>query len=252
MFVLHFFSPFQFSLVVTLAAVGLSAATGQVHRQSYGYSPKPEPKYMPEPAYGHPEPAYGHPQPAYGYQEPRYMPYHEPMMYMRHGAGYHEPMMYHPEPAYGHPEPAYKRPEPAYGHPEPAYKRPAYQHPEPAYAPRQPAYSPYQPAYAPHQPAYMQYGYQPEPYMPYGEPKPEDKAVAPYQPAKPQKHEEPMPPHMKEPEYLGRFKKAKNQVAGDIFKLDDHTLYIQGFSFDGKAPDVHFWSDGTIIPFYTR
>ena len=54
------------------------------------------------------------------------------------------------------------------------------------------------------------------------------------------------------PKYLGTFRKATHDVEGDIFLLDDHTLYIQGFSFDGQAPDVHFWSDGVAIPYYTR
>ena len=39
---------------------------------------------------------------------------------------------------------------------------------------------------------------------------------------------------------------------GDIFRLDDHTIYIQGFSFDGHAPNAVFWSDGIEIPYYTR
>lgn len=55
-----------------------------------------------------------------------------------------------------------------------------------------------------------------------------------------------------EPKYMGRFSKVSHDVEGDIFLLDDKTIYIQGFSFDGNAPDVHFWSDGVAIPYYTR
>jgi hypothetical protein len=55
-----------------------------------------------------------------------------------------------------------------------------------------------------------------------------------------------------EPMYLGTFTKARNNVVGDVFMLDERTLYIQGFSFDGQAPDVYFWSDGVAIPYYTR
>jgi hypothetical protein len=51
---------------------------------------------------------------------------------------------------------------------------------------------------------------------------------------------------------LGTFSKARNNVEGDIFMLDERTLYIQGFSFDGNAPDVYFWADGVAIPYYTR
>ena len=54
------------------------------------------------------------------------------------------------------------------------------------------------------------------------------------------------------PKYLGTFKNPSHDVEGDIFMLDEHTLYIQGFSFDGEAPDAYFWSDGVPIPYYTR
>ena len=54
------------------------------------------------------------------------------------------------------------------------------------------------------------------------------------------------------PKYLGKFTNAKNDVDGDIFLLDESTIYIQGFSFDGQAPDVYFFSDGVKIPYYTR
>ena len=54
------------------------------------------------------------------------------------------------------------------------------------------------------------------------------------------------------PKYLGTFKNPSHDVKGDIFMLDQSTLYIQGFSFDGQAPDAYFWSDGIPIPYYTR
>ena len=56
----------------------------------------------------------------------------------------------------------------------------------------------------------------------------------------------------KPPMYLGTFKNPTHMVEGDIFMLDESTLYIQGFSFDGQAPDAYFWSDGVPIPYYTR
>ena len=75
-------------------------------------------------------------------------------------------------------------------------------------------------------------------------------AVAPYKkPAAPKPKPEPA---AKEPKYLGTFQHTKGDVKGDIFMLDEHTLYIQGFSFDGSAPDAYFWSDGVQIPYYTR
>ena len=55
-----------------------------------------------------------------------------------------------------------------------------------------------------------------------------------------------------EPIYLGQFSDTAHKVAGDIFVLDEKTIYIQDFVHDGQAPDVYFWADGVIIPYITR
>ena len=55
-----------------------------------------------------------------------------------------------------------------------------------------------------------------------------------------------------EPVYLGTFENTAHRVAGDIFIIDEKTVYIQDFAHDGQAPDVFFWADGVIIPYITR
>merc|ERR1711997_527420 len=55
-----------------------------------------------------------------------------------------------------------------------------------------------------------------------------------------------------EPIYLGQFTDTAHSVTGDIFVLDEKTIYIQDFTHDGQAPDVFFWADGVIIPYITR
>jgi len=55
-----------------------------------------------------------------------------------------------------------------------------------------------------------------------------------------------------DPVYLGRFEQPIHSVSGDIFILDEKSIYIQDFSHDGQAPDVFFWADGVIIPYITR
>ena len=55
-----------------------------------------------------------------------------------------------------------------------------------------------------------------------------------------------------EPLYLGTFANTAHRVAGDIFIIDEKTIYIQDFAHDGQAPDVFFWADGVIIPYITR
>merc|ERR1712106_115577 len=55
-----------------------------------------------------------------------------------------------------------------------------------------------------------------------------------------------------DPIYLGKFQQSSHSVAGDIFVLDEKTIYIQDFAHDGQAPDVFFWADGVTIPYITR
>merc|ERR1711936_1082279 len=55
-----------------------------------------------------------------------------------------------------------------------------------------------------------------------------------------------------DPLYIGKFEDLAHSVGGDIFVLDDKTIYIQDFSHDGQAPDVFFWADGVIVPYITR
>lgn len=153
------------------------------------------------------------------YHAPKPAPYHPPMMAYGYGhaAPYHPPAPHHPM-AYG----------PQYHH----YQAPHYGHHQ-------------QPYHAPMHPANK------APMMKDEEMMMDDHHMM-------MKHEEPVKAvapashHDKNPKYLGRFSKATHNVEGDIFLLDERTIYIQGFSFDGQAPDVHFWSDGVAIPYYTR
>merc|ERR1712037_420487 len=50
-----------------------------------------------------------------------------------------------------------------------------------------------------------------------------------------------------DPLYIGKFEDLTHSVGGDIFVLDDKTIYIQDFSHDGQAPDVFFWAAGDIV-----
>merc|ERR1739848_791148 len=50
-----------------------------------------------------------------------------------------------------------------------------------------------------------------------------------------------------DPVYLGRFEQPIHSVAGDIFILDEKSIYIQDFAHDGQAPDVFFWEDVVLM-----
>uniref|UniRef100_A0A336JYU4 CSON003313 protein n=1 Tax=Culicoides sonorensis TaxID=179676 RepID=A0A336JYU4_CULSO len=66
----------------------------------------------------------------------------------------------------------------------------------------------------------------------------------------------------KEPYYgklIGRFTEYAHNVKGTIYAVDEATLFIKGFSYDGTAPDAFFWigrtpspmpnPDGIIVPY---
>jgi len=237
------------------------------HKEQTKAYEKPEPEYRvpeqpelykrPEPSYRKPQPTY-RPEPAYKKPQPTYRPATYPTRppYNRYQPAYRqpEPAAYNarPEPAAynARPEPAYRRREP-----EPAHQQ--YRHQAPSYAHGRRGYGYQQRPGAYHQQERAYAGQ----YRPYQAP-----YQAPARPAHPPAKEKKMMmmdamPHAAaasantaEPElkYLGSFGKTKNKVHGDIYKIDDHTLLVRGFSFGGGAPDVHFWSNGVSIPYYTR
>ena len=57
---------------------------------------------------------------------------------------------------------------------------------------------------------------------------------------------------------VGEFKNLQHGIGGTIYKVDDHTLLIKEFTYDGKGPDAFFWAGtdgkpsstgGTILPY---
>jgi len=57
---------------------------------------------------------------------------------------------------------------------------------------------------------------------------------------------------------VGEFQNTKHGVGGSVYKIDDHTLLVKGFTYDGKGPDAFFWAGkegvpssngGTILPY---
>ncbi|RWS07336.1 Protein Skeletor:-like isoforms D/E [Dinothrombium tinctorium] len=49
--------------------------------------------------------------------------------------------------------------------------------------------------------------------------------------------------------YLGSFPPASaHQVRGRVYAASEDTLYIEGFSYDGSAPDAFFWAGNTPLP----
>ncbi|CAL1280275.1 unnamed protein product [Larinioides sclopetarius] len=47
---------------------------------------------------------------------------------------------------------------------------------------------------------------------------------------------------------IGAFKTFAHDVVGRMYAVDDRTLYIKGFSYDGQGPDAYFWAGSTAKP----
>ncbi|RZF32736.1 hypothetical protein LSTR_LSTR005929 [Laodelphax striatellus] len=47
---------------------------------------------------------------------------------------------------------------------------------------------------------------------------------------------------------VGSFKSFEHKVKGDVYAVDETTLFIKGFTYDGTAPDAYFWVGNTQRP----
>ncbi|GIX68218.1 hypothetical protein CEXT_170371 [Caerostris extrusa] len=47
---------------------------------------------------------------------------------------------------------------------------------------------------------------------------------------------------------IGLFKTHAHEVEGRVYAVDDRTLYIKGFSYDGQGPDAYFWAGTSSKP----
>lgn len=45
--------------------------------------------------------------------------------------------------------------------------------------------------------------------------------------------------------YLGRFEGKVHGVTGQVFAVDESTLFVKHFTYDGAGPDAYFWA-GTV------
>ncbi|XP_054722011.1 protein Skeletor, isoforms B/C-like [Uloborus diversus] len=47
---------------------------------------------------------------------------------------------------------------------------------------------------------------------------------------------------------IGKFSTHFHDVRGEVYAVDDKTLFIKGFNYDGKGQDAVFWSGNSIRP----
>ncbi|GFY52085.1 hypothetical protein TNIN_465451 [Trichonephila inaurata madagascariensis] len=47
---------------------------------------------------------------------------------------------------------------------------------------------------------------------------------------------------------IGAFKTYAHDVEGRVYAVDDRTIYIKGFTYDGQGPDAFFWAGSTSKP----
>lgn len=56
---------------------------------------------------------------------------------------------------------------------------------------------------------------------------------------------------------MGKLKKYAHGIAGSVFAVDESTIFIKGFAYDGTGPDAYFWvgdtsqpsPEGTLVPY---
>lgn len=48
--------------------------------------------------------------------------------------------------------------------------------------------------------------------------------------------------------YLGKLNAYHHQVAGDVYVVDEYTLLLTSFSYDGNGADTFFWAGASNRP----
>lgn len=48
--------------------------------------------------------------------------------------------------------------------------------------------------------------------------------------------------------YIGKLNTYHHQVSGDIYAVDEFTLLLKGFSYDGTGTDTFFWTGSSNRP----
>lgn len=57
--------------------------------------------------------------------------------------------------------------------------------------------------------------------------------------------------------YVGEFEEFAHGIKGSVYAVDDSTIFIKGFRYDGTGPDAFFWignsprpsPEGYIVPY---
>ena len=47
---------------------------------------------------------------------------------------------------------------------------------------------------------------------------------------------------------LGRLNTHHHDASGDVYAVDESTIFIKGFTYDGTGPDAYFWAGSTNRP----
>ncbi|XP_032682523.1 protein Skeletor, isoforms B/C isoform X2 [Odontomachus brunneus] len=48
--------------------------------------------------------------------------------------------------------------------------------------------------------------------------------------------------------YIGTLKTYGHDIKGKVYAVDDATIFIKGFSYDGTGPDAYFWVGNSLMP----
>lgn len=47
---------------------------------------------------------------------------------------------------------------------------------------------------------------------------------------------------------IGRLTKYSHEVSGEVYAVDESTLFIKNFNYDGQGPQTFFWAGNSVTP----
>lgn len=47
---------------------------------------------------------------------------------------------------------------------------------------------------------------------------------------------------------MGKLNKLFHEVSGDVYAVDENTIFIKNFNYDGQGPDAYFWAGVSVRP----
>ena len=47
---------------------------------------------------------------------------------------------------------------------------------------------------------------------------------------------------------IGRLETHHHEASGEVYAIDESSIFVRGFSYDGTGPDAYFWAGSSVRP----